>query len=59
VQQNQAKVEEASATLIIIANPKAIETNIDRVLDSWIKLGIMKEESKEIYKKMDIQILFR
>jgi nitroreductase len=50
--QNQAKVEEASATLIIIANPKALEENMDRVLDSWVQIGNIKESSKEIYKTM-------
>lgn len=50
--QNQAKVEEASATLIIIANPRALEENIDKVLDSWISIGNIKESSREIYKTM-------
>ena len=50
--QNQAKVEEASATLIIIANPRALEENIDRTLDSWIKLGNITENVKDIYKTM-------
>lgn len=32
---NQPKVEEASAVLIIIADPEAVEKNLERVLDSW------------------------
>lgn len=38
---NQAKVEEASAVLIIIADPNALEENIDRVYESWVQLGYM------------------
>jgi nitroreductase len=53
---NQPKVEEASATLIIIANPKAVEENIDKVLNNWIEIGNMQEQSKEIYKKMSLQL---
>jgi putative NAD(P)H nitroreductase len=44
----QEKVVEASAVLIIIANPNAIEENIDRVLENWADLGYMKrEETKQ------------
>jgi nitroreductase len=50
--QNQAKVEEASANLVIIANPKALEENMDRTLDSWMKLGNITESAKDIYKSM-------
>jgi nitroreductase len=49
---NQPKVEEASVVLIIIADPKAMEDNIERVLDSWIKLGYMKPEAKEKSREM-------
>ena len=42
---NQKKVEEASAVFIVIANPNAIEENIDRVLEKSVELGyIMKED---------------
>ena len=33
--------------LIVIANPGALEENIDRVLKSWIELGFMKPEEAE------------
>lgn len=49
---NQPKVEEASVVLIMIADPKALEENIERVLDSWIKLGYMKTEAKESSREM-------
>lgn len=49
---NQPKVEEASAILIMIADPKAMEENIDRMLDSWQELGYMKTEMRETYKGM-------
>lgn len=49
---NQPKVEEASAVLIIIANPKAVEEHLQRVLDSWQELGYIKEEMRETYINM-------
>lgn len=52
----QPKVEEASAVIIIIANPKAVEENIEKVLESWIELGYIKEEQKEIYKGMPYKL---
>jgi nitroreductase len=48
----QPKVEEASAVLIIVADPNCLEENFDRVLDSWEELGYMKPEMKETYKDM-------
>lgn len=41
---NQPKVEEASAVLIMIANPHAVEENIDEHLKSWVDLGYIKPE---------------
>lgn len=49
---NQPKVEEASAVLIMIADPDAAEANVERMLDSWQKLGYMKPEMRETYKGM-------
>ncbi len=49
---NQPKVEEASMVLIIVADPDAVEENIDRMLDSWQELGYMKPEMRETYKSM-------
>jgi nitroreductase len=49
---NQPKVEEASAVLIMIADPGALEENGARVLDSWQQLGYMKPEMRETYKGM-------
>lgn len=49
---NQPKVEEASAVLIMIADPKAVEENIERMLNSWQELGYMKSEMRETYKGM-------
>lgn len=39
---NQAKVEEASVVLIIIANPGGVEENIKPMLESWANLGYIK-----------------
>jgi putative NAD(P)H nitroreductase len=44
---NQPKVEDASAVLIIVADPALFEKNIDGVLSDRVKLGYMKEEAKE------------
>lgn len=38
---NQAKAEEASAVLIVVADPAGLEENIDRVMSSWVALGYM------------------
>lgn len=44
---NQEKVEEASANIVIIANTNAAEEHVDRVLDSWVELGYIKEEERD------------
>jgi len=49
---NQPKVEEASAVLIMVADPTGVEENMDRMLDSWQALGYMKPEMRETYKGM-------
>ncbi|MEW6740373.1 MAG: nitroreductase family protein [Nitrospirota bacterium] len=49
---NQPKVEEASVVLILVADPNAMEENIDRMLDSWQELGYMKPDMRETYKGM-------
>lgn len=49
---DQPKTEEASAVLIMIADPNAVEKNLDRVLDSWVTLGYMRPEMKETYAGM-------
>ncbi len=49
---NQSKVEDASAILIIIADPKAVEDNLGKVLDSWQELGYMKQEMRKGYIEM-------
>jgi nitroreductase len=49
---NQPKVEEASAILIMVADPMAMEENVDRMLDSWQQMGYMKPEMRETYKGM-------
>lgn len=47
---NQQKVEDASAVFIIIADPGALEKNMDRIFDKQIEYGYMKEEMKDVYK---------
>lgn len=49
---DQPKVEDASAMLIIIADPRGVEENMERMLNSWQELGYMKPEMKEVYKGM-------
>lgn len=49
---DQPKAEEASAVLIIVADPNGVEDNIERVLDSWQDLGYMKPDMRETYKGM-------
>ena len=49
---DQPKVTEASATLIIIANPNAIEENVDRMVKSWVDLGYIKPEDAESTRAM-------
>lgn len=49
---NQPKVDEASVVLIMVADPNAMEENIDRMLDSWQALGYIKPEMRETYKGM-------
>jgi putative NAD(P)H nitroreductase len=49
---NQPKVVEASIVLIMIADPLALEENIEKMLDSWQNLGYMKPEMRETYKAM-------
>ncbi|HPS58344.1 MAG TPA: nitroreductase family protein [Spirochaetota bacterium] len=41
---NQPKVEEASVVFIIIANPGAIEQNIDTILSKRVEAGTLKQE---------------
>lgn len=49
---DQPKVEEASAVLIMIADPASLEGSIETVLKSWVDLGYMKPEMIETYKGM-------
>lgn len=49
---NQPKVEEASVVLILVADPAAMEENIERILDSWQELGYMRPEMRNTYKGM-------
>jgi len=49
---NQPKVEEASVVLIMIADPKGVEENLERVLESWQELGYIKPEIRQTYIEM-------
>jgi len=49
---NQPKVEEASAVFIMIADPKSVDENLKRMLDSWQKLGYIKPEMRQTYTEM-------
>ena len=50
------KAEEAPVMLIMVANPRALEENMDRMLDSWQQLGYIKPEMRETYKGMAINL---
>lgn len=49
---NQPKVEEASVVFILIADPKGVEENLERVLDSWQQLGYIKPEARDPSREM-------
>ncbi len=49
---DQPKVEESSVVLIMIADPKGVEENLERVLDSWQELGYIKPEGRDRSKTM-------
>jgi len=49
---NQPNVEEASAVLIMVADPRGLEENLDRMLDSWVELGYLKPEMRGTYADM-------
>jgi nitroreductase len=49
---NQPKVEEASVVLILIADPNAVEENLERVLDKWEELEYIKPEMRQSYIEM-------
>jgi len=48
---NQIKVVEASCDFVIVADPMCLEENIDKVLESWVQLGYLKQDLVENYKK--------
>jgi len=48
---DQSKVEEASAVLIIVADPD-VEVNLNVMLDSWEELGYIKKASRETITAM-------
>lgn len=53
----QPKVEEASVVLIMVADPDAVELNIDRMLDSWEELGYIKSvEQLDMYRGIAMQL---
>ncbi len=49
---NQAKVTEAPAVLIMVADIQGLEQNEKKVLDSWQDLGYMKPEMRSTYSDM-------
>lgn len=53
---NQPKVEEASLVLIMVADPSALEENIEKVLNNWAELGYIKADMIETYKGMAAQL---
>ncbi len=44
---NQQKVEDAGVDIVVVANLKAAEEHVDRVLDSWVQLGYISSDQRE------------
>ncbi len=44
---NQQKVEDAGVDIVVVANLKAAEEHVDRVLDSWVQLGYISANQRE------------
>ena len=44
---NQQKVEDAGVDIVVVANLKAAEEHVDRVLDSWVQLGYISPDQRE------------
>jgi nitroreductase len=53
---DQPKAEEASAVLIMVADPAFLEENFPRVLDSWQELGYMEPGMRDTYQGMAGQL---
>jgi nitroreductase len=54
---NQPKVEEASVVLIIIADPEGVELNRERMLQSFMEVGYIRDEQqKETTKGTTVQL---
>jgi len=53
---DQPKVEEAPVILVLVADPGALEENIDSMLDSWQELGYIKPEMRDTYKNMAMNL---
>ena len=54
---NQPKVEEASVMLIIIADPEGVELNRERMLQSFMEVGYIRDEQqKETTKATTVQL---
>lgn len=53
---DQPKAEEAPVILVLVADPGALEENIDNMLNSWQELGYIKPEMRDTYKKMAMNL---
>ncbi len=53
---NQPKAEEASVIFIIIANPGAVEQNIEAVLKYQVDSGLINEEEVESRKELPLKL---
>jgi nitroreductase len=52
----QPKAEEASCVLIMVADPRGVEENIEKMLASWVSLGYLKAEMREDIRKMAMDL---
>lgn len=49
---DQPKAEEAPVVLIVVADPGALEENMEDVLDSWEALGFLKPKMRKTNREM-------
>ncbi|GEM_PF-280795 len=52
---NQQKVEDASVDLVVIANLRAAEEHVDKILDSWTELGYISPDQRENLRKQILE----
>jgi len=52
---DQQKVEDAGVDIVVVANLRAAEEHVDRVLDSWVELGYIASDQREDMRSRILQ----